>query len=85
MIRKSKKTEEEVEQPQAEKKSSVEKRKKAVAQKKISRFAGLIFLVITVLLGFLFWVSGEVGNRPIVGEEGVKGEPSSQSDLIIIE
>lgn len=84
MARKSKKEAEAVEPEKNEKESSVDKRKRAVKQKKVSRFSGLILLVITVLVGFLFWVSGEVRDnedRQVDREIYQKGEEG----VIIIE
>lgn len=88
MIKKSKKTEEEdpVDSEKKEERSSVAKRKKETKQKKLSRFSGLILLVITMLLGFLLWVGGEVKN-PKESQKNVieKNTKNIDSSVIIIE
>ncbi len=57
---------EEEDEPKRGKKKieSVEKRKKAKKKDAIGRWSGVIFLAVVMLIGFLLWVGGEMGNTP---------------------
>ena len=77
---------EEVEKkPEKEKKSR--KRKKQLKKKKREeRLAGVIFLVVTIFVGFVLWVSGEVREKKL--EEKIETNwqvaPSQDSGVMII-
>ena len=80
------KKEEVVEKPDVEKKSR--RRKKQLKKKKREeRLAGLILLIVTIFIGFVLWVSGEVRENKLedkVNENWQTIPNQNSSDVMII-
>lgn len=53
----------EVDPKKARRREGVEKRKFQKKKDRIARWSGFILLLLIVLIGFLMWVVGEMGNN----------------------
>ena len=71
----------EKEQKKLKQKTIIDKRKEAKRKDKVARWGGIILLGLTMFVGFLLWVSGEMKNDP---PTSVQDETSLGSQSVIV-
>ena len=67
------------------KKKSVARKKRVKKKRMEERLAGLILLVVTVFIGFVLWVSGEIRRGGVEEvERGFDGGVQQTEDVMIV-
>ncbi len=66
------------------KKKQVTRKKKLKKKRQEERLAGLILLIITMFIGFVLWVSGEMKNKNVYNSGvDIGGNQDNQETIII--